>query len=102
MVTFCCGLPESAACTVKLVVPAVVGAPVIAPVEAFSDSPAGSVPAVKDQLTGATPPADCKVALYAVLEMPFGSEEVEIVRTGITMMLRTFVLVSAGVLESAA
>ena len=36
--------------TVKLNVPAVVGVPVIAPVEESSDSPAGKLPGVIDQV----------------------------------------------------
>ena len=40
----------SLAWTVKLEVPAVVGVPVIAPVEALSDSPAGNDPVVMDQV----------------------------------------------------
>ena len=62
-VTFCGGAPESAAWTVKLLVPAVVGEPVIAPVEALRDSPAGSEPIETVQVIGATPPVDCSVAL---------------------------------------
>ena len=62
-VTFCWGVPASAAWTVKLVVPAVVGEPVIAPVAALRDSPAGSEPIETDQVIGVTPPVDCSVAL---------------------------------------
>ena len=44
-----CGVPaESCACTVKFAVPAVVGVPVIAPVEPFSVRPAGNAPTVID------------------------------------------------------
>jgi hypothetical protein len=61
-VTVCCGEPESAACTVKLEVPLVVGVPVIAPLAA-KESPEGSVPTVTDQFIGVTPPVDCRVEL---------------------------------------
>jgi hypothetical protein len=46
----CAGLSESVTVTVKLEVPAVVGVPVMSPVEASRVSPAGSVPVVTDQL----------------------------------------------------
>jgi hypothetical protein len=42
--TDCCGLPASVTETVKLKVPAVVGAPEIAPVDALIVTPSGSVP----------------------------------------------------------
>lgn len=42
--------PESVTLTVKLEVPAAVGVPVIAPLEAFRLSPAGKVPVARDQL----------------------------------------------------
>ncbi len=58
-----CGELESAACTVKFDVPAVVGVPAIAPVAAFNVNPAGSVPTVTDQVIGVAPPLDCRVAL---------------------------------------
>jgi hypothetical protein len=38
------GVSESVTCTVKLVVPVAVGAPVIAPVAAFNVSPPGRLP----------------------------------------------------------
>ena len=44
------GLLESVTCTVKLEVPAAVGVPVMAPVEALRLSPAGSEPLVSDQV----------------------------------------------------
>src|ERR1700677_5242378 len=52
------GLPESVTCTVKADLPAAVAVPEIIPVEAFSDSPAGSDPApgTTDQVYGAVPP----------------------------------------------
>ncbi len=56
------GVVESVALTVKLLVPAVVGVPVMAPVLALSDRPTGSVP-VMLQVTGAVPPLDWSVAL---------------------------------------
>jgi hypothetical protein len=40
----------------------VVGVPVIAPDEEFSDKPAGNVPTVTAQLYGAVPPEAAKVA----------------------------------------
>ena len=50
--------------TVNEEVPPVVGVPVIAPVEVFSVSPAGSEPPGSiDQVVGNVPPVACKVAL---------------------------------------
>src|SRR3972149_5178524 len=46
----------SVTCTVKLLVPAAVGVPLIAPVELLRESPAGSVPTVILQLYGVLPP----------------------------------------------
>ena len=57
------GVAESVAVTVKFQVPAVVGVPVIAPVDESSDNPAGSVPTVTLQVMGGVPPEACRVAL---------------------------------------
>lgn len=46
---------------VKLLVPEVVGVPVIAPVELLRDNPAGSVPDESDHVSGAVPPVAAKV-----------------------------------------
>jgi hypothetical protein len=43
-------------------VPAVVGVPVIAPVDAFNTRPAGNVPAARSHVYGVVPPAATKVA----------------------------------------
>ena len=56
------GVLESAACTVKFEVPAVVGVPLIVPFDARV-KPAGSDPTVTDQVIGVAPPVACKVAL---------------------------------------
>jgi hypothetical protein len=54
----------SVACTVKFVVPGFpVGVPVIAPVEAFSVSPAGSDPTMTLQVIAPVPPLEAKEAL---------------------------------------
>ena len=57
----CAGVPESVTLTVKLDVPALVGVPVIWPLEE-SVRPAGRLPAATLQLYGAVPP----IALSAV------------------------------------
>src|SRR5215831_12521773 len=49
----------------------VVGVPVIAPVEVFSDSPAGNVPAVSANVYGGVPPEGFSVTLYGVPTVPF-------------------------------
>ena len=53
-VTVPCGLPESVPFTVMVVVPAVVGVPVM--VQFVMDNPTGRVPAVIVQVYGAVPP----------------------------------------------
>ena len=47
---------ESTTCAVKLNVPAVVGVPVIAPVEAFNVSPVGNDPLMIENVYGGVPP----------------------------------------------
>lgn len=94
---------ESIACTVKLLVAAVVGVPEITPVPGFKDSPLGSEPAVMLHAIGVAPPLDCSVALYGVLTVPPDSVVVVIVRTEFTRMLSCLMAVCAvGVVESVA
>ncbi len=52
---FCVGVALSAACTVTVEVPAVVGVPLITP-EVDNVRPAGKVPVVTVQVYGAVPP----------------------------------------------
>ena len=65
--------PEFCACTVKDAVPAVLGVPVIAPVEEFSESPAGRLP---ETMLHVTAPAAVRVCEYAVPTVPPGREVV--------------------------
>src|SRR5580704_17159468 len=67
--------------TLKLEVPATVGVPLITPLEAFSDKPAGSVPVLTVQLLyGGVPPVACSVVFgYAAPTMPLGREVVVMV-----------------------
>jgi hypothetical protein len=60
------GLVESVTSIVKLDVPVPVGVPLITPVDATRDSPAGSDPELIDQLYGVMPPVAVNVVLYAV------------------------------------
>ena len=53
---------ESTTLRVKLIVPAAVGVPVIAPVEGASVRPGGRVPAETDQVNGAVPPSTLKMS----------------------------------------
>jgi hypothetical protein len=53
---------ESVTRTVKFEVPAVVGVPVILPVEAFRAKPPGSAPVAIDQVCGWVPPLAINVA----------------------------------------
>ena len=63
----------SVAVIVKLDVAAVVGVPVIAPVAAFSDSPAGKLPALTLNVYEPLPPVALTVCEYAVPTVPLGS-----------------------------
>ena len=65
----------SVTCTVNDAVPAVVGVPLICPVE-LSVSPAGKEPALIDQLYGVVPPLACSMVEYPVPVVPPGSDEV--------------------------
>ena len=81
-------------CTVKLGLPAAVGVPVIAPLAA-SDRPAGSAPAVLDQLLPPVPPLAESVWLYPTPTVPAGSDVVVTASGGGAMvMLRAWVSVS--------
>ena len=62
-VAVCAGEEESVAFTVKLLGPAAVGVPLIVPVLALRDNPAGSDPTLTDQVIAPVPPVDCSVAL---------------------------------------
>ena len=50
--------------------PAAVGVPVITPVDAFSDSPAGNVPLATEKISGDVPPLTPTVALKAAFTSP--------------------------------
>jgi len=54
--------PLSVTRTVKFEVPAVVGVPVIAPVDPFNVKPAGKLPTTVAHVYGVVPPAATKVA----------------------------------------
>ena len=58
---------------VKLLVAAVVGVPVIAPVAAFSDSPAGKLPAETLNVYEPVPPVALTVCEYATPTVPLGN-----------------------------
>ena len=66
----------SFSCTVNDAVPAVVGVPVICPVELFSERPAGKKPKVTDHVYGVVPPLASRVVEYAVPVVPPGSDVV--------------------------
>jgi hypothetical protein len=54
---------ESVTWTMKLLLPFVVGVPVIVPALAFSDKPACRLPVLIDQIYGVVPPVAARVAL---------------------------------------
>src|SRR5436190_18910099 len=87
---------ESVALTVKLLVAIAVGAPLITPVLAFSDTPAGNDPKVTDQVYGAVPPLTASVALYGDLKNPSGNDAVVTVGGAtVVVMLRAFAAMCA-------
>jgi hypothetical protein len=67
---------ESVTLNVIDVVEVPVGVPVIAPVALASVRPAGSAPAVIDQVTGDVPPLEVRVAAYGAPAVPVGRLEV--------------------------
>ena len=58
---------------VKLLVAAVVGVPVMAPVAAFNESPAGKLPAETLNVYEPLPPVALTVCEYATPTVPFGN-----------------------------
>ena len=68
--------PASLTCIVKDAVPAVVGVPLICPVELFSVRPAGKEPEMIAQVYGVVPALACSVVEYAVPTVPPGSDVV--------------------------
>lgn len=100
---FAVGVSESVTITVKLVVPTngPVGFPVMAPVEPFSERPAGRLPTLMDQVYGVIPPVAARVWLYDVPITPAARLVVVTETGGFTAMLRFAVAVFAvGVSES--
>src|SRR5215469_5381049 len=72
----CAGLPESLTVKVSAVPAAVaVGVPAIVPVAAASVRPAGRLPLLSAQESGAVPPLAVSAAEYAWPTCPFGSED---------------------------
>jgi hypothetical protein len=71
---------------VKFDVPTIVGGPVIAPVDAFNDNPAGKVPVITAHVYGVVPPAATRVAEYAALTTPTGSDVVVIDSAGLIVI----------------
>jgi hypothetical protein len=92
------GAVESLSVTTTVLVPAAVGAPLIAPVDVFSVKPAGRP--VADHVYGAFPPDPASVAAYAVLTAPPGSEVVVMASTGAITSARVLVAVVCAGLES--
>src|SRR5271165_4788228 len=76
------GTSESVTFTVKFVVPAAVGVPLIAPVDAFSVNPAGKLPTDIAQLYGVVPPVAANVCEYPPPTGPFANDAVVIVSVG--------------------
>lgn len=92
------GDPESVSVTAKVGLPAVVGMPVIAPVDALRVRPAGRFPLVTDHAYGGMPPSPANVVAYAVPDVPAGSGPAAVIIAGFTGTFSTAVAVT---LESA-
>ncbi len=82
---------ESVTVNDTLVVPVAVGVPVIAPVLALSDNPAGRAPELNEY--GEVPPVAVSVAAYGTVSAPLGSEVFEIVGGARIVMLYVVVVV---------
>jgi len=67
---------------VKLKVPADVGVPAKAPLEAFNDSPGGSEPPVTAQVYGVAPPDAVIGCAYAAPTVPPGREAAVVIVSG--------------------
>jgi hypothetical protein len=76
---------------VKLAVPVAVGVPVIAPLDAVRDNPAGRLPDGIDQVSGAVPPEEASVWLYAMPIVSAGRLEVVILGAALIVIDRAFV-----------
>jgi hypothetical protein len=84
---------ESLTCTVKLLLPAVVGVPEMTPA-GLRERPPGKVPENTDHALPPAPPLAASVCEYAVPAVPFGSEDVATVRAaGAIAILSCFVAV---------
>jgi hypothetical protein len=95
----CVGFVESVTVTATVLVPAVVGLPVMAPLEASMLNPAGSP--VADQVYGVVPPLALTGALYAIPATPPGNELVVIVGGAMMVSDRFAVAVKCdGLVES--
>src|SRR5689334_4786077 len=72
-VVVCCGVLESAACTVKLNVPIAVGVPLITPAELRVNPPGnGPEPEASDQVIVPIPPVAASCVLYATPSLAAG------------------------------
>ena len=69
-------------------VPAVVGVPVIAPVEGFSVSPGGSEPLTMEKVYGGTPPVATSAELYGTPTCADPEAQLSVSCGGATVMLQ--------------
>ena len=98
-VAVCCGVPESFTVTLALLVAATVGVPLITPVLALIDNPAGRP--VADHVYDVTPPEATTVVLYATPLVPDGSgEAVVMVNCELMVIARFADAVCCGLPES--
>src|SRR5690242_13710249 len=100
----CAGEPESVPVTVKVVVVKLpVGVPSITPVVPCKARPEGNTPARTLQVMGSVPPLDCRVAVYGLPMVAFGSVFVVITNgAAVIVMLSAISGVCGGTLWSVA
>jgi hypothetical protein len=92
---------ESTTWAVKVNVPAVLGVPVMAPVDGFRVRPAGSEPLVIENVYGGTPPVATSAELYATPTVPVAVGQARVGGAGAMTILQLVDVVPAAVpLES--
>jgi hypothetical protein len=79
---------------------AAVGVPLMTPVDAFSERPAGIVPLVRAHVYGVVPPVAASVVLYGEPTVPFGKELVVILTVEVIVRASVTVLDTIGDSES--
>jgi hypothetical protein len=96
----CAGFEESETCNVNAEFPFAVGVPVIAPVDALSERPAGRLPVEIDQVYGRMPPVAVGRNEKSVPTLAAGSVALPIARGATTLIVSGHAKDFGGVFES--